>query len=262
MQSLYPNSFIGERALKNNLEITNLGPKVVGSETNEIIAIEFFHKKLQTIIEEKNSLHDIEFDVQMGSGSFQLDTMTSVYRNIQNFIVKLSPANTTTTSSLLLNTHFDSVPVSPGGGDSCTMVAVMLEVLRVMSQFSTQFEHSVIFLFNGAEENGLQASHLFITQHRWAKDVQAYFNMDSGGSGGKDIMFQSKGIPWMMNIYNTLAPHPLSTALAEELFQNRIIPSDTDFRIFRDFGKLAGKLFSNFRWVTRLALQRNLKTAT
>lgn len=227
--------------MKNNFEITNIGPKVVGGETNEVIAIEFFQKKIQTIIEEKNSLHEIEFDVQMGSGSFQLDTMTSVYRNIQNFVVKLSPANLTSTSSLLLNTHYDSVPISPGGGDSCTMVVVMLEVLRVMSQYPTPFEHSVIFLFNGAEENGLQASHMFITQHKWSQGIQAYFNMDSGGSGGKDIMFQSKGIPWMMNIYNSLAPHPLSTALAEELFQNRIIPSDTDFRIFRDFGKLAGK---------------------
>lgn len=143
--------------MKDNLEITNLGPKVVGSSINEIAAIEFFLKKIQTIIDQKNELHEIEFDIQIGSGSFQLDTMTSVYRNIQNFIVKLSPANVTTTNSLLLNTHYDSVPISPGGGDSCTMVSVMLEVLRVMSQYPTQFEHSVIFLFNGAEENGLQA---------------------------------------------------------------------------------------------------------
>lgn len=83
-------------------------------------------------------------------------------------------------------------------------------------------------------------SHLFITQHRWARQIQAYFNMDSGGSGGREIMFQSTGIPWMMNIYNSLAPHPRSTVWAEELFQRRIIPSDTDFRIFRDFGKIAG----------------------
>ncbi|XP_037035537.1 endoplasmic reticulum metallopeptidase 1-like isoform X1 [Bradysia coprophila] len=243
-QILYPLSFIGERAMKDNIELTNLGVKVVGSDINEVIAIDFFRNKIQTIINQKSSLHDIEFDVQMSSGSFQLDSMTSVYRNIQNFVVKLSPANAGATSSLLLNTHFDSVPISLGGGDSCSMAAVMLEVLRVMSQYPTQFENSVIFLFNGAEENGLQASHMFITQHKWARDVQAYFNMDSGGSGGKEIMFQSMGIPWMMNIYNTLAPHPLSTALAEELFQNRIIPSDTDFRIFRDFGKLPGMDFA------------------
>lgn len=126
-------------------------------ESQSVKAIEFFKNKIQTINEEKSPVHEIEFDVQIGSGSFQLDTMTSVYRNIQNFIVKLSPANVTTTNSLLLNTHYDSVPVSLGGGDSCTMVSVMLEVLRVMSQYPTQFEHSVIFLFNGAEENGLQA---------------------------------------------------------------------------------------------------------
>lgn len=157
VQSLYPLSFIGERAMKNNFEITNIGPKIVGSDINEIVAIEFFKNKVQPIIDERNVVHDIEFDIQIGSGSFQLDTMTSVYRNIQNFVVKLSPANVTTTNSLLLNTHYDSVPISLGGGDSCTMVSVMLEVLRVMSHYETPFEHTVIFLFNGAEENGLQA---------------------------------------------------------------------------------------------------------
>lgn len=143
--------------MKNNFELTNIGEKVVGSQINEVVAVEFFRTKIQTIIAEKNELHEIEFDVQMGSGSFQLDAMTSVYRNIQNVVVKLSPANGTTTNSLLLNTHYDSVPISLGGGDSCTMATVMLEVLRVMSQYPTQFQHSVIFLFNGAEENGLQA---------------------------------------------------------------------------------------------------------
>lgn len=139
--------------MKYNMGITSIGPKVVGSDINEVIAVQFLQTEIQKIIEEKNSVHEIEFDIQNGSGSFQLNTMTSVYRNIQNFVVKLSPANLTTTNSLLLNTHFDSVPISPGGGDACTMVAVMLEVVRVMSQYPTQFEHSVIFLFNGAEVN-------------------------------------------------------------------------------------------------------------
>lgn len=102
--------------MKNNLELTNLGVKVVGSDINEVVAIDYLRNKFQTIIAQKNPLHDIEFDVQMSSGSFQLDSMTSVYRNIQNFVVKLSPANVSPTSSLLLNTHYDSVPISLGGG--------------------------------------------------------------------------------------------------------------------------------------------------
>lgn len=34
--------------------------------------------------------------------------------------------------------------------------------------------------------------------------------------------------------------HPYANTIAEELFQNNFIPSDTDFRIFRDHGKIPG----------------------
>lgn len=92
----------------------------------------------------------------------------------------------------------------------------MLEVLRVLSQQEKRLRHSVIFLFNGAEETPLQAAHGFITQHPWAKDIRgmlrakghcaatlvtndlilfvfclAFLNLESVGSNGKEILFQS-----------------------------------------------------------------------
>lgn len=59
-----------------------------------------------------------------------------------------------------------------GASDDAGSCVVMLEILRVLSQQSQVNKHSIIFLFNGAEETSLQASHGFITQHRWAQDIR------------------------------------------------------------------------------------------
>lgn len=61
---------------------------------------------------------------------------------------------------------------SPGASDDAASCCVMLEILRVLSHREKRLRHSVIFLFNGAEETPLQAAHGFITQHEWAKDIR------------------------------------------------------------------------------------------
>ena len=43
-----------------------------------------------------------------------------------------------------------------GGSDDAAGCAVMLETLRIITQSPKILKHSVIFLFNGAEENLLQ----------------------------------------------------------------------------------------------------------
>lgn len=117
----------------------------------------------------------------------------------------------------------------------------MLEVLRKISRTSQPLKHNIIFLFNGAEESPLQAAHGFISEHEWAKSVKVVVNLEAAGAGGKIILFQTgPNRPWLLSYYSKV-PHPIGTATGEELFQSGMIPSDTDFRIFRDFGNVIGR---------------------
>lgn len=168
-----PGQFIGERAENTLLRLSKIGPKVVGSPTNEQVAVQFLLNEISDIMEEsRGDLYDIERDVQIASGNYLLWSMVNVYQSIQNVVVKLTPKNSTSEAALLVNSHFDSVPGSSGAGDAGMMCVIMLEVLRVIAKNETPLTYSVVFLFNGAEENPLQGSHAFITQHPWAKNVK------------------------------------------------------------------------------------------
>ena len=58
---------------------------------------------------------------------------------------------------------------------SCAIMLETARVLLLLNQspgLSPPLRHDVIFLFNGAEEAILPASHGFITQHPWAPHVK------------------------------------------------------------------------------------------
>ncbi|KAJ6669537.1 hypothetical protein lerEdw1_000085 [Lerista edwardsae] len=238
-----PQEFSALRARAYLENITALGPRAVGSLANEVLTVNYLLKQVKAIEMESNHAHKISVDIQRPTGTFSIDFLggfTSYYDNITNVVVKLEPRNGAE-HAILSNCHFDSVPNSPGASDDAVSCSVMLEVLQILSKSPESLKHAVVFLFNGAEESILQASHGFITQHPWAKSVRAFLNLEAAGVGGKELVFQTgPENPWLVQAYISAAKHPFASIVAQEVFQAGVIPADTDFRIYRDFGNIPG----------------------
>ncbi|XP_017147220.1 endoplasmic reticulum metallopeptidase 1 isoform X2 [Drosophila miranda] len=239
-ESASPGKFVAERAQGILLSISQMGPRVVGDHVNEVTIVEYMLAEIAKVRSAmRDDLFDMEWEVQRVSGSYLHNGLVNHYQGVQNVIVKLSTRTSNSSSYLLVNSHYDTKPGSPGAGDDAYMVAVMLEVLRQMAISADLFLHPIVFLFNGGEEQPMLGSHGFITQHRWSANCKALINLD--GSGGRELLFQGgPNHPWLMEHYKKSIPHPFATTTGEEIFQAGLIPSDTDFRIFRDFGVVPG----------------------
>nr|XP_022904533.1 endoplasmic reticulum metallopeptidase 1-like [Onthophagus taurus] len=263
-----PEAFIAERARNYLKDLIKIGPRVTGHENNEILAVEYLIKTINNIIDNKHINQKITYDADEYSGSFFLDFKPNgainVYKNIQNVVVKIHSKNDSA-HSVLINTHFDTVPNSPGGSDDGINVAIALEIINKLSKLEDKPTHNIVFLFNGAEEAALCGSHAFITQHYLAKEISVFINLEATGAGGKEILFQTgPNEPWLLKYYDV--PHPHANAGAEEVFQSNIIPSDTDFRIFRDYGDIVGYDFAyykdGYRYHTKYDLEENIDFRT
>ena len=241
-----PNAFSSREARGHTEDIVNLGVRHVGSEANELHAVALLTRKVEEIRRQASPRVDVELSVRRASGSFGIDfpdSMTQLYRNVTNVAVRLKKRGTSPRHAVLVNAHYDSAVGSPGASDDAVSCGTMLEILRSLSSDPAPFlpEHSIIFLFNGAEETILQASHGFITGHPWANEVRVFLNLEAAGAGGKEIVFQTgPDHPWLARTYASVVSHPFASVIAQEVFQSGLIPSDTDFRIFRDFGGIPG----------------------
>ncbi|KAK5879020.1 hypothetical protein CesoFtcFv8_024371 [Champsocephalus esox] len=236
--------FNAVRARQHLEKITSVGPRPVGSHENEVLTVGYLLEQIENIrVETAAGPHKVTVDVQRPTGTFSIDFLggfTSFYDRVTNIAVRLEP-KAGSQHFMLANCHFDTVANSPGASDDAVSCAVMLEVLHSLANQSTPLLHGVVFLFNGAEENILQASHGFITQHPWAKQVRAFINLEAAGVGGKEVVFQTgPENPWLVQAYVQAAKHPFASVVGQEVFQSGIIPSDTDFRIYRDFGNIPG----------------------
>lgn len=165
------------------------------------------------------------------------DLLSQIYSNVTNVMARLSSRKSSIKSAVLVNAHFDSVPGSPGAADDGVGIAVMLEIIRTLSSTSTALDKPIVFLFNGAEEWVHHGAHGFITQHPWAREVDYLINLEAIGSGGREMVFQCNS-GQVAEIYGKVAPYPLASVLAHELFKHFLYKvASTDWATFIKYGK-------------------------
>lgn len=168
----------------------------------------------------------------------------NIYANVTNILVRVSPARNpdARAHALMLSSHYDAAIGGAAASDDGVNIAIMMELLRVAAAAPPQFG-ALVFNFNGAEETIMQAAHGFITQHPWTDSIRAFINLEAAGAGGRELLFQT-GSDELALAYAQGAAYPHASIIAQEIFQSGVITADTDYRIYRDFGAVAGMDFA------------------
>jgi hypothetical protein len=163
--------------------------------------------------------------------------------SVQNVLARLEgsePAGPT----VLLAAHYDSVPAGPGAFDDGAGASTVLEIAHIYRSLP-QPRHSIIFLIDDGEEAGLLGARVFVNQHPWAKEVRAVVNVDSRGTSGPSLMFETGDAnDWAVRLFAQHAAHPVTSSIFYTAYKQ--IPNDTDFTVFKAAG-YQGLNFANIR---------------
>lgn len=138
--------------------------------------------------------------------------------------------------AVLVASHYDSRPETPGAGDASAAVAAMLALLEEAVK-AAPFENDLIFLFTDGEELNLLGARLFQMRHSWAGDIGLMLNFEGRGNAGTSLMFEtSTGNAALIDEYARAAAdaHPVTASLFYEIY--RLLPNDTDYSVFKRAG--------------------------
>lgn len=148
--------------------------------------------------------------------------------NISNIVTRIRGREQGKT--LLVTSHYDSVPDSYGAGDAGASVASMLTLLSGLMQ--NEFRNDIIFLFSDGEEPCLCGARAFATGHPWAAEVGLVLNFEARGTAGPSLMFEtSAGNGALVREFAAAAQRPVTSSLYYEIY--RVLPNNTDLTVYK-----------------------------
>jgi hypothetical protein len=218
-ESSPPPAFSAARALRH-LEVISNRPHPIGSREHAVvgdyIVSELSRLGLESQIQETtaiNSRRGPPFNAGV----------------IKNVVARLR--GTENSRAILLSSHYDSVPTSPGASDDGAGVVALLETARALKA-DAPLKNDVIFLFTDGEEVGLLGAEAFVSEHPWAKDIGLILNFEARGNSGPSLMFEtSGGNSELIDEFARAAPHPAADSFFYEIYKR--LPNDTDFTVLK-----------------------------
>ncbi len=225
------SEFSTKRALEHVKSISEK-PHFVGSENHEVVA-NYLQKELRKM--------GLETSIQEGYSFSDWGTLTKC----KNILARIKGTNSN--KALLLLSHYDSAPhsASHGASDAGSGVATILESVRTFIYNKKQHKNDIIILFTDGEELGLNGAALFVTQHKWAKEVGLVLNFEARGSSGPSYMLMetNSGNMGLVEEFAAANPkYPVSNSLMYSIY--KMLPNDTDLTVFREQGKVQGYNFA------------------
>jgi hypothetical protein len=168
---------------------------------------------------------------QFACNDFQKARLVACAR-VHNVVAMLGPAKG---KALLLNAHYDSVPVGPGAADDGIGVATLLEIGSILK--NRPLRRPLILLFNEGEELGLVGARAFLADPL-SRNVDSLLNFEARGVTGPVTMFEtSEPNASAVAAFAGAVDRPYASSLSTDVA--RLIPNDTDVTTFKERGWLA-----------------------
>jgi hypothetical protein len=144
---------------------------------------------------------------------------------VQNIVATL-PGTDRDAPAVLVMSHYDTVPNSPGAADDTAGVAAALEVARALKAGPAP-TRDVIFLFTDGEEPGLLGAEAFFGRDPLREHVGVVINLETRGDAGRAALVQTGPDSGdLVRLYAGAARQPTANSVAAAVYQR--MPNDTD----------------------------------
>ena len=152
----------------------------------------------------------------------------TVIAPVTNIIATL-PGRDRHVPAVLIMSHYDTVPDSPGAADDTAGVAAALEIARALKASGTP-PRDIVFLATDGEELGLMGAAAFFHHDPAAAHIGAVINFETRGDSGLANMFETgPDNAEAVAMYAAGAPHPAANSLSRAIY--KAMPNGTDLTV-------------------------------